>query len=98
MAPQARFVAHKACWTDGCFASNILAGMDQAIQDDVGVLSLFLGGSSSAPYHRNTIAIGALTSMERGIFISCSAKNNGPRRRERVEDGGEWVHLRERRA
>lgn len=79
MAPQARIAAYKVCWTDGCFASDILAGIDQAIQDGVDVLSLSLGGSSSTPYYYDTIAIGAFAAVERGIFVSCSAGNTGPR-------------------
>lgn len=79
MAPQARVAAYKVCWKDGCFASDILAGMDRAIQDGVDVLSLSLGGGS-APYFHDTIAIGAFAAVERGIFFSASAGNSGPTR------------------
>ncbi|MED6119487.1 hypothetical protein PIB30_012394 [Stylosanthes scabra] len=77
MAPQARLAAYKVCWTDGCFASDILAGIDRAIEDGVDVLSLSLGGGS-APYFRDTIAIGAFAAVEKGIFVACSAGNSGP--------------------
>ncbi|XP_058219936.1 subtilisin-like protease SBT1.8 [Rhododendron vialii] len=50
--------------------------MDRAILDGVDVLSLSLGGGS-APYYRDTIAIGAFTETEKGIFVSCSAGNSG---------------------
>ncbi|KAJ4834709.1 hypothetical protein Tsubulata_007664 [Turnera subulata] len=77
MATHARVAAYKVCWTNGCFGSDILAGMDQAIEDGVDVLSMSLGGGST-PYYRDTIAIGAFTAMEKGIFVSCSAGNSGP--------------------
>ncbi|KAL1363952.1 hypothetical protein HN51_012118 [Arachis hypogaea] len=77
MAPQSRVAAYKVCWTDGCFASDILAGIDRAIEDGVDVLSLSLGGGS-APYFRDTIAIGAFAAVEKGIFVACSAGNSGP--------------------
>ncbi|KAB1209505.1 Subtilisin-like protease [Morella rubra] len=79
MANHARVAAYKVCWALGCFGSDILAGMDRAINDGVDVLSLSLGGGS-APYYRDTIAIGAFTAMEKGIFVSCSAGNSGPSR------------------
>ncbi|KAK3213386.1 hypothetical protein Dsin_018092 [Dipteronia sinensis] len=77
MAPHARLATYKVCWKTGCFGSDILAGMDRAILDGVDVLSLSLGGGS-APYYRDTIAIGAFSAMEKGIFVSCSAGNSGP--------------------
>ncbi|GMH04140.1 hypothetical protein Nepgr_005979 [Nepenthes gracilis] len=77
MATRARLSAYKVCWKTGCFGSDILAGMDRAILDGVDVLSLSLGGGS-APYYHDTIAIGAFTAMEKGIFVSCSAGNSGP--------------------
>lgn len=77
MATAARVAAYKVCWKAGCFGSDILAGMDTAIADGVNVLSMSLGGGS-APYYRDTIAIGAFTAAEMGIFVSCSAGNSGP--------------------
>ncbi|KAL5768502.1 hypothetical protein ACOSP7_015048 [Xanthoceras sorbifolium] len=77
MATNARVATYKVCWKTGCFGSDILAGMDRAILDGVDVLSLSLGGGS-APYYRDTIAIGAFSATEKGIFVSCSAGNSGP--------------------
>ncbi|KAM7258321.1 hypothetical protein ACFE04_014062 [Oxalis oulophora] len=79
MASYARVATYKVCWDSGCFGSDILAGMDRAILDGVDVLSLSLGGGSG-PYYKDTIAIGAFTAMEKGIFVSCSAGNSGPTR------------------
>ncbi|CAL4943174.1 unnamed protein product [Urochloa decumbens] len=77
MAPRARVAAYKVCWLGGCFSSDILAGMDAAVADGCGVLSLSLGGGA-ADYSRDSVAIGAFAAMERGVLVSCSAGNAGP--------------------
>lgn len=77
MASRARVAAYKVCWVGGCFSSDILAAIDKAIEDNVNVLSLSLGGGMS-DYYRDNVAIGAFAAMERGIVVSCSAGNAGP--------------------
>ncbi|KAF6165256.1 hypothetical protein GIB67_030438 [Kingdonia uniflora] len=77
MATRARVAVYKVCWIGGCFSSDILAGMEKAIEDGVNVISMSLGGGTS-DYHRDSVAIGAFTAMEKGILVSCSAGNSGP--------------------
>jgi subtilisin family serine protease len=77
MAPGARVAAYKVCWRQGCFSSDILAGMEQAIDDGVDVISFSLGGGA-LPLSRDPVAVGALAATRRGIVVSCSAGNSGP--------------------
>ncbi|KAM7265900.1 hypothetical protein ACFE04_003583 [Oxalis oulophora] len=77
MATQARVAVYKVCWMGGCFSADILAAMDKAIDDNVNVLSMSLGGGTS-DYYRDSVAIGAFAAMEKGILVSCSAGNAGP--------------------
>ncbi|CAH8359824.1 unnamed protein product [Eruca vesicaria subsp. sativa] len=79
MASKARIAAYKICWTGGCYDSDILAAMDQAVTDGVHVISLSVGAKGFAPqYHKDSIAIGAFGAMRHGIVVSCSAGNFGP--------------------
>ncbi|XP_068650350.1 subtilisin-like protease SBT1.3 [Aristolochia californica] len=77
MAPNARIAVYKVCWAGGCFNSDILAAVDQAVSDGVDVLSISLGGGV-ASYFRDSISIAAFGAMEMGVFVSCSAGNGGP--------------------
>ncbi|KAG2316935.1 hypothetical protein Bca52824_020057 [Brassica carinata] len=76
IAYRARVAVYKVCWKTGCFASDILAGIDKAIEDNVNILSISLSGSRTG--YTDDTAVGAFAAMERGIFVSCSAGNNGP--------------------
>ncbi|XWS41808.1 hypothetical protein CRYUN_Cryun17cG0114700 [Craigia yunnanensis] len=77
MSTRARVAVYKVCWIGGCFSSDILAAMEKAIDDNVNVLSMSLGGGMS-DYYRDSVAIGSFAAMEKGILVSCSAGNAGP--------------------
>ncbi|KAK1439454.1 hypothetical protein QVD17_05272 [Tagetes erecta] len=73
----ARIAAYKVCWGGSCSEMDLLAGFDMAIADGVDVISISIGGT---PRHffQDSIAIGAFHAMKKGIFVSCSAGNEGP--------------------
>jgi hypothetical protein len=67
----------------------VLAAMDQAIADGVDVMSLSLGFPETS-YHTNVIAIGAFAAVEKGVFVACSAGNNGSDGYT-VMNGAPWI-------
>jgi subtilisin family serine protease len=77
MAVRAHIAIYKVCWAKGCYDSDILAGMDEAIADRVNVISLSLGGRSEQLYNEPT-SVGAFNAIRRGIFVSAAAGNDGP--------------------
>ncbi|KAF4365720.1 hypothetical protein G4B88_009443 [Cannabis sativa] len=62
----------------GCFDSDILAAMDQAISDRVHIISLSVGAMDMLLYYLYSIAVGAFGASQHGVFVSCSAGNSGP--------------------
>ncbi|XP_050228015.1 subtilisin-like protease 4 [Mercurialis annua] len=80
MAPYAHLAIYKVCFgdpDDDCPESDVLAGLDAAVEDGVDVLSLSLGGVS-VPFFQDNTAIGSFAAIQKGIFMSCSAGNSGP--------------------
>lgn len=80
-APHARVAMYRVCWRNPVYAichdSDILAGIDAAIDDGVDVLSLSIGGGPE-PYFVDTVAIGSFHATNKGIVVVCSAGNDGP--------------------
>jgi len=80
MAPRARIAMYKAIWRYGVYESDVLAAIDQAIQDGVDILSLSLTVAIEDDFflEDDTIAIASFAAMEKGVFVAASAGNAGP--------------------
>ncbi|XP_062098371.1 subtilisin-like protease SBT1.7 [Humulus lupulus] len=77
LAATARVATYKVCWVGGCFGTDILAGIEQAIKDGVNILSMSIGGSLN-DYSKDAVAIGTFAATANGIVVSLSAGNSGP--------------------
>ncbi|XP_015899118.4 subtilisin-like protease 3 [Ziziphus jujuba] len=80
IAPHAHLAIYKACAERSCKETDILAAIDAAVEDGVDVLSISLGDGKvqQTPFYKDTIGLAAFTSIQKGIFVSCSAGNAGP--------------------
>ena len=83
MAPGADVAAYKVCWeakagaSAGCFNSDSVSAIDDAVADGVDVLNYSVGGSSeSSPLDVVEQAFRRAANV--GIFVANSAGNSGP--------------------
>ncbi|GLJ14455.1 hypothetical protein SUGI_0233740 [Cryptomeria japonica] len=78
MAPRARLAIYKVCWANGCDDADVAAAMEQAIADGVDIISLSIS-SEDQPFYKDAKAIAEFGAIEKGVFVSASAGNEGPR-------------------
>ena len=81
IAPRARIAVYKVCWADqptggGCFGSDSVAAIDQAVADGVDVINFSISGTSTN--FRDPVEIAFLFAADAGVFVAASAGNNGP--------------------
>lgn len=82
MAPRARVAVYKVCWDapdpddSGCFSSDSMAAIDQAVADGVDVINFSVGGSSTTFNGPDDIAF--LYAADAGVFVATSGGNRGP--------------------
>ena len=83
MAPGAKVAAYKVCWEGepgiaaGCFNSDSVAAINDAVLDGVDVINYSIGGTteSTRPRPGRTGLPGASNA---GVFVANSAGNSGP--------------------
>ncbi|MDB5857138.1 MAG: peptidase and in kexin sedolisin [Ramlibacter sp.] len=81
MAPRARISVYKVCWSEtalggGCFGSDSVAAIEQAIVDGVDVINFSISGTSTN--FRDPVEIAFMYAAEAGVFVATSAGNSGP--------------------
>jgi subtilase family protein/fibronectin type III domain protein/PA domain-containing protein len=76
VAPGAWVVAYKVCGLKGCYTSDTVAAVQQAILDGVNVINFSVSGGSSPFSDPGELAF--LDAYDAGITVATSAGNSGP--------------------
>jgi uncharacterized repeat protein (TIGR01451 family) len=75
IAPHARLAVYKVCGRAGCYDSDAIAAIEQAIADGVDVLSLAFAGGAD-PFN-DPLSLALLGAHEAGVFVAAPAGNSG---------------------
>ncbi|GER57038.1 subtilase family protein [Striga asiatica] len=75
VAPKARIASYKVCDGDKCVESDVVAGLEKAVEDGVDIISMSLGPTlhGPSPYENDPLAVAAFGAMARGISVIASA-------------------------
>ena len=76
VAPGAWVMMYKVCGPEGCFSSDSVQAVAQAIKDGVNVINFSIGGGSDPA--TDAVELAFREAYAAGIFVSASAGNDGP--------------------
>ena len=76
MAPGAHVIGYRVCLDQGCFGSDSVAAVNQAIVDEVDVINFSIGGGNNA--FSDPVELAFLDAYANGILVNASAGNEGP--------------------
>ncbi|WP_318271878.1 S8 family serine peptidase [Microbispora triticiradicis] len=88
IAPAAHVAVYKVCGEQGCYQSDSVAAVAQAIADGVRVINFSIGGGAD-PYS-DAVELAFLDAYAAGVFVSASAGNSGPGAAT-TDHRGPWV-------
>ncbi|MET9311080.1 S8 family serine peptidase [Kribbella sp. NPDC003505] len=88
IAPAAAVSVYKVCGAEGCFPSDSVQAVAQAILDGVRVINFSISGGSD-PYS-DPVELAFLDAYAAGVFVSASAGNSGPGANT-TDHRGPWV-------
>jgi hypothetical protein len=76
IAPGASVIEYRVCLAQGCFGSDSVAAVQQAIEDGVNVINFSISGGGSA--YTDPVELAFLDAYAAGISVNASAGNSGP--------------------
>ena len=88
IAPGARVIEYRVCLAGGCFGSDSVSAVQQAITDGVNVINFSISGGAN-PY-TDPVELAFLDAFNAGISVNASAGNSGPGA-STSDHGGPWV-------
>lgn len=77
VAPHANLITYDVC-AGGCPLTAIVAGIDQAIADEVDTINYSIGSPAASSPWSDPDAVGFLNARAAGIHVATSAGNDGP--------------------
>ena len=88
IAPGAHVIEYRVCLVQGCFSSDSVNAVNQAIADGVNVINFSISGGAN-PY-TDPVELAFLDATNAGISVNASAGNSGPGA-STSDHGGPWV-------
>ncbi|WP_281356426.1 S8 family serine peptidase [Acrocarpospora macrocephala] len=76
ISPASHVAVYKVCGAEGCFSTDSVAAIAQAILDGVKVINFSISGGAN-PYS-DAVELAFLDAYAAGIFVAASAGNSGP--------------------